>query len=662
MLRATILTVIASSVSTLACGEIVEHLPDTGDHPGFVHEMDVRVERIDGVPVVFDHGQVRPEFSAASDSPTRRRKPLEAGWRFRFDPADEGQAAGWATAGFDDADWTPVEVPHCWDMMPGGRFWDWGDRSTANPPHYDGAAWYRLAFDHEPAPALRHRLEFLGVQQRARVFLNGVEIARHEAEGQPLSVDVSAHLRRGRNVLAVKVIRLANHAALPVGEKDERQILQVHTAHPKPPDNWPYAGLVRPVTLVAEPAVTARKTLIRTADDAFEAAVVVCNHGAAPVEVEVDVSSAALASAPRSQRLALPAGGVRVARFDADLRAEAEHWSPERPRLHEARVSVTTAGRLLDESMVRFGIRTFGIDGPRFVLDRRPVFLNGVAVYEETHERGAALLEADHVRLMDLARDAGVNFLRLQVGQRSPVAYRLADERGILVTGEWGGFWYDEPSMVAQIADPRSVYLSHGRCTIWDLMNHPSVVLWCIHNESHQFCAAYEPFVRAGMELVRELDWQGRPATWAAWHPTKGEPHFEHADAVGFNEYRGAMDPFENLEPDVEALIRDHPGKPLMVLENGAWATRGRRSDGTKGGTEDWQADLLVRQHEVLTRHVPPLAGFTYWILVDYRSRKPYTGNSRADGYSMMGMYDHDGQPKLVRDVFRGLRWDPATR
>ncbi len=629
---------------------------DLGDHPGFAHAMDVRTRVVDGVPVVFDHGQVRPDFDAPS-GPTRERKVLGSGWLFRFDPERRGEAEDWAGAGMPKGQWTAVTVPHCWDMMPGGRFHDWSDRTPANPPHYDGAAWYRLEFSHAPTPHRRHRLEFLGIPQRARVLLNGREVARHEGGGQPFSVDVTDHLRAGRNLLAVKVIRRPNHEAPRSGGGEPAEIPQVHGPHPKAPDNWPYAGITREVALISENPATVRKTLLRTAGGRLESAVILANHGLATQRFTVELRCAALSGGALLAQVELPAGGVRAVRLDGDLRTDAARWSPDSPALHEVLVRLRQGGAVMDEWSGRLGIREFRVDGTRLLLNGRPFFLKGVAMYEETWKRGAALLPEDHLALLRQSREAGANFIRLQVAQRHPLVYREADRQGLLLTGEWGGFWYREAAMDAQTRDPRSVFQSHARCAIWDLASHPSVILWCTHNESHQFCPEYGRFVAKATELVRELDWQRRPVSWAAWHPHKGQPEFRHADIVGFNEYRGAMDPFELLEPDLRRVTAENPGKPLLILENGAWSRPGKRGRVDEKDTEDWQADLLRRQHEVLLRHAPPLAGYTYWILVDYRSRKTYTANPESDGYSNMGLYGRDGRPKLARDVFRDLAW-----
>ncbi|MBK1832359.1 hypothetical protein JIN77_16595 [Verrucomicrobiaceae bacterium R5-34] len=632
--------------------------PDLGDHPRFAHAMQVETRSIDDFPVVFHYGQVRPDFEDDAENPHRSRVSLDGEWQFRFDPKSRGTSEQWFATETDLSDWKKVQVPHCWDAMPGGKFWDWNDQSSSNPPHYNGAAWYRRSFELQPKTNKRQRIAFLGVQQRARVFLNGKEIAQHEGGGAPFSIDVTEHLKSGGNTLALKVVRLPNFKKKKNG-KGWDELEYTHTLHPKAPDCWPYAGIHRSVSLIEEPALSIRKTQIHNKNGSIRHAVVVSNHGKADATTRVSVKTnipdtKTIVSGP----IQLAAGQTRVVPITLPAGDQAKPWLPDSPVVYQSTATLLDNQRqATDQLTSTFGIREFRTRGSQFVLNGKPIFLKGASVYGEHHSRGAALTKKDHQELFGLLHDSKSNFARLHVIQRDPYAYQLADQQGILVCGEWGGFWYKEKSMHAQTVDPQSIYQTMGRCAVWDLMNHPSVVLWGLNNECHQFCKEYEPFLKTSRDLVQEIDrFQQLPITWAAWHPHKGQPHFEHADAVGFNEYRGAMDPFELLDPDMKKVRKQNPNKPLIILENGAWSKRGSRGSVTKKNNENWQADLLKRQWEVLTKHSPAFAGYTYWLLTDYRSRKPYTGNKGQNGYSRMGIYDHENKPKLlVREAFRNL-------
>ena len=632
--------------------------PDMGDHPDFAHAMQVETRTINDFPVVFHYGQVRPDFQDTSKNPHRTHTGLDGQWAFRFDPTAIGQKEKWYSTEPAPETWQNVQVPHCWDAMPGGRYWDWNDRSEKNPPHYNGAAWYQKNFDYQPNKNMRQRISFLGVQQRARIYLNGQEIALHEGGGAPFSIDISKHLKAGKNTLALKVVRLANHRKKADG-KGWDEIDTIHTYHPKAPDCWPYAGILRSVTLIEEPAISIRKTQIHTKNDKIHQAVIISNHGQTPAKLKVQVKfSLSSAAQQLSKSIQLQPGQTHVEKISTPQGDAAQRWSTTSPTLYTSTATLLSEdGKEIDSLTSRFGIRDFITDGPNFKLNAKSIFLKGSSIYGEHAERGAALTAADHEKLFKTARDSNSNFIRMHVIQRHPYAYQLADEQGFLVCGEWGGFWYKEKSMAAQTKDTQSIYQTMARCAVWDLMNHPSVVLWGLHNEAHQFGKEHEEFVKMGRELVLAIDKdQKRPITWAAWHPHKGNPNFEYADAVGFNEYRGAFDPFKLLAPDLKTAIKRNPNKPLIILENGAWSKRGSRGRVNQKNNENWQSDLLKRQWEVLTKFSPEFAGYTYWLLIDYRSRKPYTGNKGANGYSRMGIYDHEHLPKLlVREVFQNL-------
>ena len=608
---------------------------DHGDHAEFSHAMEVETREVDQVPVVFQYGEVRPDFEAMEGNNWRRRWSLDGKWDLKFEDADTIHE---------------VMVPHCWGQMPGSQFWKKDNLSSKNPATYAGVGWYRKSFEVSPVEGKRYRLEFRGVRERARVFVNDHLVALHEGVGAPFAIDVTRFLKAGENEVRLKVWRHAIYRKDNEGKWHETS--GEHTPYPKSPDYWPYAGVTGSVALWEESAKTIRKVQVKTVGDQLVVRAVIENQSREGFRGEVRIASEALGAETLTREVMIPAGKVKVVEMTHALGAGVKRWSPDSPQLYSLEARLLSVDKVVDGADLRFGVREFGVKGNTVELNGKPIFLKGAAVYSET-DHGIARTREEHWAILKLAKDAGANFVRLPVRQRDPVVYQIADEMGLMLSGEWGGFWYTQKSMKAQTEDEKSIFQSMGRVAVWDLMNRPSVVLWCTHNESHQFCKEYEFFVKMNRDLVRELDQGMLPVTWAAWHPTKGEPCFQYADIIGFNEYRGAMDAFEDLQPDMKKVAQDNPGKPLIILENGAWSKLGKRGKSGQRGTEDWQANLITRQFGVLNDFTPPLVGYTYWLLKDYRSGKHYTATRSQNGWSRMGMYDSKGQPKLAKEVFQ---------
>lgn len=95
---------------------------DMADTSEFAHAMQIKTAMIDDFPVVLQHGKIRPALNDRTNSSDRQRTSLVGAWKFSFDPEAQGMAEEWYFKSNLD-DWTAVTVPHCWDMMPGGRVW-----------------------------------------------------------------------------------------------------------------------------------------------------------------------------------------------------------------------------------------------------------------------------------------------------------------------------------------------------------------------------------------------------------------------------------------------------------------------------------------------------------------------------------------------------------
>ncbi len=130
------------------------------------------------------------------------------GWKFAFgDTAEANQPA------FDDSAWAAVSLPHTWNETDTYRAYishgggDQGEKMF-------GIGWYRKHFK-LPAGADGQKvfLQFDGLRQAARFFLNGQPVGKHENGVTPVGLDITKFVKFGGqdNVLAVKVDNSPNY-------------------------------------------------------------------------------------------------------------------------------------------------------------------------------------------------------------------------------------------------------------------------------------------------------------------------------------------------------------------------------------------------------------------------------------------------------------------
>src|SRR5581483_1074835 len=125
---------------------------------------------------------------AASDAPAtapRERLLLDFGWKFHLgnewgsgkNLAKSGSSFGPAAAGFSDASWRVVDLPHDWAVeLPFDHHADAGHgfKPIGNGFPQNSVAWYRRSFTLPSSDAgKRLWLEFDGVFRAATVFVNG---------------------------------------------------------------------------------------------------------------------------------------------------------------------------------------------------------------------------------------------------------------------------------------------------------------------------------------------------------------------------------------------------------------------------------------------------------------------------------------------------------
>ncbi len=171
-------------------------------------------------------------------------------------------------------------------------------------------------------------------------------------------------------------------------------------------------------------------------------------------------------------------------------------WSPEDPYLYYLWVVAIVGGVPVDETAVPIGFRDIAVHRQDILLNGRPVFLKGICrhdIYELTGFAGSSEeMEHDMVRIKQM----GANFVRLIHYPHHPRILELADQLGLMVSGEipaWANV-FDE-------AVRRKLYTLYEEMILRD-MNHPSVILWISGNAR----ARPMPYAAEAQQLAKSLD------------------------------------------------------------------------------------------------------------------------------------------------------------
>ena len=171
-------------------------------------------------------------------------------------------------------------------------------------------------------------------------------------------------------------------------------------------------------------------------------------------------------------------------------------WSPENPALYKVKVSlIDKKGKKVDDYVVTTGIRTVDQDGGKFRLNGKPSMLNGAQImgFREPLEKAVIWNRCPPaewlVKELLMVKKMNGNLLRIHVhawensaseGINDPRIAELADQMGIMLiwtTSSWtrtGDDW----RMIDFKGIPKYMY---------QVFNHPSIVLWEASNHPDKF-------------------------------------------------------------------------------------------------------------------------------------------------------------------------------
>ncbi|MFQ6133433.1 MAG: glycoside hydrolase family 2 protein [Armatimonadota bacterium] len=434
---------------------------------------------------------------------------LNGRWQFEFDPDDVGEKEGWHE-GRDLAD--EILVPFCWEAplawgeqeQAGNEVWFsrkvYREPDRVTRDNYRDAArheigWYRRTFEAPQdwlSAGKRVILHFGAADFLTKVWVNGEPAGEHEGGYTPFEFDLTDLLvPAGEQTLVVRCYDAQDHSQQPAGKQ------------------WGWYTRTSGIwqTVYLEPRGPSHLSRVHIRPDVDDS----CAHLAleavsAPDGTQCEVEITGPQGEATTYMLGLDGGSVAI---DAP-----RLWEPEEPHLYDVTVRMKQGEDVLDEVHTYFGMRKVetkplpGADHEYIWLNDHPVYLLG-ALDQSFNPWGIYTFPSDGAARDDIqkAKDFGLNFLRLHIKLDEPRLLYWADRLGVMLMCDLPNWGHDGPTDLT-----KRRYEEMLRAAIERDYNHPSIVAWCLFNETWGLGRDYkenrnsQDFVRDMYRLAKELD------------------------------------------------------------------------------------------------------------------------------------------------------------
>ena len=515
----------------------------------------------------------------------------------------------------DTDDWPTVTVPSHWQND--SRF------ATSNGPLL-----YRREFDAvAPVDGQRRFVVIDGLFYQGDVWLDGAYLGDPEGYFFPHAYDVTALSRLDTS----HVLAVAATCSPQRDKKSKRNITGVFQHWDCISPSFNPGGLWRTVRLetTGPVRIDAWRVLCR---DANESRANLRLHARLDSDRERTVKLRTLVDGRVVDELVrTTAVGLNRVNWNIDI-DDPKLWWPwslgDQP-LTDVTLQVLVDDEVSHDCTRRTGLREVSVSDWIVTVNGERLFVKGANLAPTRADLGAASVD-DLRRDIALAKDAGLDLVRVHGHVSRPELYDAADEAGLLV-------WQDFPLQWGYARQIRRQAARQAEEAVNVLGHHPSIALWCAHNEpftlsigdGEEFDAKklVLPFL-AGHQLPSwnksVLDrWVKRAFEKADETRTTIAhsgvlPHLPQLDGTDSHLYFGWYHGNERDLPDFAARL---PRLVRFVSEFGAQAIPDSCDfvDARNWPHLDW--DRLRREHglqkEIFDRHVPPskFESFDEWRL-----------------------------------------------
>ncbi|MBQ3151639.1 MAG: hypothetical protein IJB86_10395 [Clostridia bacterium] len=545
---------------------------------------------------------------------------LDGEWSFILDKDDSGGEKGYMMPNLDTSLWRIATIP--------GTF----ETAAQECIGYRGTVWFRKSFSYSADDELVW-LEFLSVNYRADVYINGRQAGSHSGGYIPFRFEISKYLVDGENLLCVRVNGRVSHGMLP------------------PSHFWRgHGGIIRSVLIYSTPSVFIENVKTVKKGNSLSVTTRISNlsdetQGVSIVHTcfETDDSESDFVTvepfAEAVSEVTLPVDNFTL-------------WDTDNPVLYTLETRLAS-GLGNDNVTDYFGVRDIEAKNGRIFLNGKEITLHGVNRHEDSEKNQLATDIENSERDFRLIKELNANFVRFCHYPHSEEELYICDRLGLLVLSEIPLnatmvkiAEYDEEKTRKSL-DELYVNAKTALVTMIErYFNHPSIIFWSVSNETEEREKRIRDMNNALIRLAKKCD----PSRFCT-HVSQGchwdgtfeieEPLFSYDDVICINayvtaEYYGkcirdgaAEHAKEFWDRNLEKFSRLYPEKPVVVTEFGY------PTDKIRDGIDDEE-----RQIEVLSYDIDAMDG-------------------RVSGYAVWHFADHAWEITENGEVFFGAKISP---
>lgn len=410
-------------------------------------------------------------------------KLLNGDWKFSWAAKPADRPEDFYKINYNDSNWDTIPVPSNWERQ-GYSLPLYTNRTYPFPknapfiPHDDNPVGsYRYWFDLSGAGQNATFITFDGVKSAFYLWVNGKKVGYSEGSRTPVEFDITKHIKRGKNLIAVEVYRWSDGSYL----EDQ--------------DFWRLSGIFRDVYLTSRAPNRIRDlSIVTDLDESYLDANLIVDvdligEGTLQLdllnEMDETVVSETLSG---SSTFKLPIDNPRK-------------WSAEDPYLYTALLTLKDAtGATIEVIPQRVGFRESEIIDGVYRLNGVPIKFKGVNRHEHDPVTGQVVSMEGMLRDIKLFKEFNINAVRTSHYPNAPQWYELCDQYGIYVIDEANIESHDyenKPSnKLANSPEWEACTLNRVQRMVARDKNHASVVVWSLGNEAG-----------SGPNFVKATDW-----------------------------------------------------------------------------------------------------------------------------------------------------------